>query len=143
MPVLASAAGYYFANSLGATPAVSWSQRIHPVEVFRKHFAWAGPGFLAGASISAGLLWVVTLASFHTSVLLPLAYLVYYSFAVRWEQLAESLGPVWLSIGQAVFPADGDDGGLLLAAAARRLSAGEHSLPAAGERLPSTPKGVD
>ena len=88
LPVLASAFCYYLVNTGGVTLAIGWSQGISPFDVFKNHFAWSWSGFLASASISAGLLWIfqTTQPGPSTLLFLPFAYLVYSFYHLRSEK---------------------------------------------------------
>jgi len=82
LPVLASALTYYFINTGGVTLALAWTRGISFRTVYRENWAWAWPGFLASACISAGLLWWYRNLAVGPGalLLLPPAYLVYYFF---------------------------------------------------------------
>jgi putative nucleotidyltransferase with HDIG domain len=83
IPTLVSALVYYFANTLGVVLAIGWSQGISPITVFCRSYSWTWSGFLASASISAGMLWAYqTFAAPVALLFLPPAWLVYYSYHV-------------------------------------------------------------
>lgn len=93
LPVLVSALSYYLINTGGVTLAIAWSQNRSPLSVFKQHWAWAWPGFLAGACISAGLLWASKRLGDDPAVLLlvPPAYLVYYFYRLRSEKVQSDM----------------------------------------------------
>jgi putative nucleotidyltransferase with HDIG domain len=92
LPVLASAAAYYVVNNGGVVLAIAWSQGKKPVDVFKNHFAWAWSGYLAGAAVSAAMLWVSQAASLNTWILLLLpGYLVFNLYRLRTEKTSAEL----------------------------------------------------
>jgi putative nucleotidyltransferase with HDIG domain/diguanylate cyclase (GGDEF)-like protein len=93
LPILASALTYYLVNTAGVSLAIAWAENISPVKVYREHWAWAWPGFLAGACLSAVLVWAYRSMAGGPQVLLlvPPAYLVYYFYRLRSDKANSDL----------------------------------------------------
>lgn len=93
LPVLASALAYYLANGAGVTIAIAWTQHRPFTEIFRTYCGGAWTGYLASASIGVGALWAYQHLNHAWVVLLfmPLAILVYYSYALRSQKLRKEI----------------------------------------------------
>ncbi|MFN3651031.1 MAG: HD domain-containing phosphohydrolase [Armatimonadota bacterium] len=89
VPSFASALTYYAVNIGGVALAIAWSQNRSAVEVFRKNFSWALPGFLASASLSVAVLWLY--GHIHSALIctlvVPMAYVVHRNFRMSRDQL--------------------------------------------------------
>lgn len=93
LPTLGSAFAYYAVNTGGVALAIAWTQNRSPLQEFRRNWAWAWPGYVAGACISAGLLWASQTWRGDTGalLLLPPAYLVYYYYRLRSDKVQGDL----------------------------------------------------
>jgi putative nucleotidyltransferase with HDIG domain/diguanylate cyclase (GGDEF)-like protein len=89
LPILCSALTYYLVNTGLVTFAIAWSVDKDPREVFRGHYAWSWPGYLAGAALSAFFVWSSQAAGAVSAMLLllPPCYLVYYLFRLQTEKM--------------------------------------------------------
>src|SRR5688500_10658523 len=67
VPLAVMAGSYFFVNSGLIAIAIGLHTGQRPFEVWRSHFMWLGPGYLAGASVA--LLLVVALRQVHFSAL--------------------------------------------------------------------------
>ena len=67
VPLAVMAGSYFFVNSGLIAVAIGLHTGQRPFEVWRSHFMWLGPGYLAGASVA--LLLVVALRQVHFSAL--------------------------------------------------------------------------
>lgn len=85
LPILASAFTYYVVNTGGVTLAIAWQKGGSVAREFRENWAWTWSGYVAGACISAALLWAYQWLRNEVGVFLflPPAYLVYYFYRLR------------------------------------------------------------
>ena len=78
LPLLVLAFAYFVVNSGLTATAIALAKKQSPIDVWREHFLWLGPGYAAGACV--GLLLVVALHLVHFSALalIPPLLLVFY-----------------------------------------------------------------
>jgi HD-GYP domain-containing protein (c-di-GMP phosphodiesterase class II) len=95
---------YFLLNSWSMAAAVSFQERLNPVQVWRKHFLWLSVSFLSGASASVLLISTSREVNFRAlAVIVPvlvISYLTYHTSMARVEDAnrhVESVKRLYLS----------------------------------------------
>jgi signal transduction histidine kinase len=90
-PLLALLAGtltYYALNSVMVAVAVALVQGQRPLRVWRDHFLWTGPGFVAGgAVVGMAMLLATRFGSAVASLSLVCLFLVYQSYGIYLQKM--------------------------------------------------------
>ena len=93
LPLLLSAAFYFFVNTYSVSIAIGWSQGMGAGAVWREYFSWTMLGFLVSSSAAAGLWWSYRNIDLGWGALLfmPPAYLIYYALLVRSDKMRNEM----------------------------------------------------
>jgi putative nucleotidyltransferase with HDIG domain len=78
LPLLVLAFAYFVVNSGLTATAIALAKKRSPIQVWREHFLWLGPGYAAGACVALLLVVALHLVHFSALVLLPPLLLVFY-----------------------------------------------------------------
>jgi putative nucleotidyltransferase with HDIG domain len=82
LPLLLLAAAYFVVNSGLTATAIAFAKKRSPLQVWREHFLWLGPGYAAGACVALLLVTALHMVHFSALALIPPLLLVFY-FTMR------------------------------------------------------------